>query len=449
MRSSFFQTHSEPHQRLVEAEHESRPLTAATWSERYKTVGLWGNPDQQILSNPVRERVRQSLTELAGQVSAISGLVGHAEGDRDTLARIPHIHRPLHRKVRLELSELEKSRTGLDTAEQIQTMINQLSYRQPILQFYVGPKDIISFVHHEGESHSHKYIDGSHLLSELVARWRYLVECAPATGKSPRAADLRDEQTLLNRIGQWLLPPLEIPDRAKQLLIIPEGQLASLPWNALANGHGPLVDEHQLTIAPSLRHHLAAREKRNRSTANHLFVGDITGLDHVAPEIKAVKRALGNKNTTVYDACRRTDWPTEGVSNIWHYIGHGQLRADNPFYSSLSLNDGPLFAADFRLMKNDVNLVTLAACRTGQQTSLPGEEATGLVRSLLEMGARNVVASGWAVSDLSTSQWMKYIYTCYLNGQSVAQAIRQASIRLREQYPSAYHWGAFSVFGAG
>jgi len=65
------------------------------------------------------------------------------------------------------------------------------------------------------------------------------------------------------------------------------------------------------------------------------------------------------------------------------------------------------------------------------------------------MGGRNVVASHWAVSDYSTSHWMDLLYKHYLSGSSVAQAIRYAALGVREKFPSAYHWGAFSVFGAG
>jgi CHAT domain-containing protein len=100
-------------------------------------------------------------------------------------------------------------------------------------------------------------------------------------------------------------------------------------------------------------------------------------------------------------------------------------------------------------MQNHVDLVTLAACRTGQQTNLPGEESSGLVRALLEMGAHTVVAGNWAVSDQSTTAWMDLFYTYYLNGTAAAEAVRKTSCAIREKFPSVYHWGAFSVFGAG
>ncbi len=150
----------------------------------------------------------------------------------------------------------------------------------------------------------------------------------------------------------------------------------------------------------------------------------------------------------MHDPCRRSDWPNDTQAGIWHYTGHAQLRSDNPFYSSLQLADGPLFAADIRLKQNQVGLVTLAACRTGQQKYLPGEESSGLVRSLVEMGARNVVASHWAIADEPSALYMNEFYGHYLGGQPLTKAMRQAARHVRERYRSAYHWAAFSLFGA-
>jgi len=141
--------------------------------------------------------------------------------------------------------------------------------------------------------------------------------------------------------------------------------------------------------------------------------------------------------------------PVAGRAHLWHFTGHAELRSDNPFYSYLMLEDGPLFAADFRLKQCRVNLVTLAACRSGEQIAMPGDEATGLVRSLLEMGARNVVAGLWPVFDKSTALWMNSFYSRYFNGSDILDAHHAASMATRKKFPSAYHWAAFSVFGAG
>jgi CHAT domain-containing protein len=96
-----------------------------------------------------------------------------------------------------------------------------------------------------------------------------------------------------------------------------------------------------------------------------------------------------------------------------------------------------------------VNLVTLAACRTGQQSSLPGTESTGMVRSLMEMGARNVLAGQCAVHNDATAEWMYNFYNDILSGTSIPSAVRKTSINMQNKYRSAYHWGSFVLYGVG
>jgi CHAT domain-containing protein len=171
-------------------------------------------------------------------------------------------------------------------------------------------------------------------------------------------------------------------------------------------------------------------------------------LPHLDRELEILAgHAKGTAQT--WNPCRREDWPGTGNYRIWHYAGHARLRSDNPFYSSLMLHDGPLFAVDFRLKSCRVNLVTLASCRSGELLAMPGEEATGLVRSLLEMGARNVVAGHWSVSDKVTAMWMGAFYERVFNGEDICGSVRHAARTVRQVHPSAYYWAAFSTFGAG
>jgi len=252
---------------------------------------------------------------------------------------------------------------------------------------------------------------------------------------------------LLQQIGEWLLDPLDIPARARRLLILPEGPVTDLPWQAIGVVGQPLASKFELILTPSLRHYLHANRITTRSRRIEVFVGSSEGLPHYRSECDVLCEQ--DRETVVHEQCRRADWPDGEKARLWHYTGHAELRRDNPFYSSLLLVDGPMFAADLRLLQNKVNLVTLAACRTGQHSFQPGEESTGLVRSFLEMGARNVVASQWAVTDLSTTKWMNEFYQRFLSGENIPSAVRKTALTIRDKYPSAYHWAAFSVFGAG
>ena len=450
MRSSFFKSESNPYRKLILSQHESNPREAAVWAERFKTIGVWSTSDDFFRDNPARTRAERSLTELATQVTAVSGQIGDLTGERSlSISRSGRAFFLLQQQVRHDLAALEAyNRVDAGRSERLYDLFVTLSHEQPIVQFHVGVNDIIAFVHHRGETTSYLFADGRQKADHFIARWRFLIERAPYVNERQSSQHHQDETTLLQQMGEWLLAPLQLPSRASRITLLPEGSLASVPWQALQLHQRALVDSYEVIIAPSIRHSLHARRQKTRSTRVEVFIGATDGLHDYAHDYRTLAAAVGD-TAIIHDPCSREDWPNNSKSRIWHFVGHANHRSDNPFYSSLLLKDGPMFAADFRLKHNTVGLVTLAACRTGQQTSLPGEEATGLVRSLLEMGARNVLASQWAVSDQSTALWMDRFYSKYLQGTPIGTAVREASQSVREKFPSAYHWGAFSVFGAG
>jgi CHAT domain-containing protein len=258
--------------------------------------------------------------------------------------------------------------------------------------------------------------------------------------------DLKEEQRLFQQIGNWLWSPLEIAESKKRILVIPEGKMSNLPWEAIIINGTPIVERHRIFLSPSLRHFMYASTIRVRSRNIEIFLGRKEGLRHFRSELTSFSRYTKG-TVTSHDPCYRDSIPTHRSAYIWHYSGHAELRSDNPFYSSLSLADGPLFAADLRLKSNNVRLVTLAACRTGQQTYMAGEESTGFVRSLLEMGAKNVIASHWAISDKSTAFWTRAFYRYYFSGLKIDEALQKSTIAVRERFPSAYYWAGLSLFG--
>jgi tetratricopeptide (TPR) repeat protein len=449
MRSAFSESHRGPYERLIDITADQEPAVAAAWHDRYRTAGLWSG-DKTGLDSRARGRAEESLALLADRVTALASRLLRDPGKRSlAVDQITAEQQRLEEYVRVDLGGVAGSQQPPE--EQVELLVEDIarvSMSGPVVQFHAGQRDLIAFVHEDGRSRTHRFVDGVSTLDAIVRQWRFFVERAPYSATRARSDDSADEARLVERLSDWLWSPLEIQSGRTRLLVVPDGRAANLPWSALRVGGRHIIDSRPLVLAPSLQHHCAARRIRTRSRSVRVFVGSVEGLCHCRDEYDPLLND-NRHDVVVHDPTRRDDWPTGSKADIWHFTGHAQLRSDNPFYSSLQLSDGPIFAADFRLRANAVNLVVLAACRTGLHSLLPGEESTGLIRALLEMGARNVVASHWGVGDKSTAVWIDHFYRALLGGAGPADAAATATQLAREQCAAIHDWAAFGVFGAG
>ncbi|MGB5107550.1 MAG: CHAT domain-containing tetratricopeptide repeat protein [Candidatus Zixiibacteriota bacterium] len=449
LRSAFGKRQSSPHVRLIAADLESNPGMAAVWSERYKTAGIWSPISLKVSARQTRELVHESLDALARQVSSLAQQIsGVGERGLSAVARNQAMS-VLQRQIREQLIAVDRDhKQSFTNNDRLLEEMMQVSEKHPIVQFHLRDEDIIAFVHHRGNTSVGRIVNGRRRLADAMQRWRFVLEGELLAGHLEESMDTSLEQKLWSDLGAWLWAPLRVDATAETVILIPEGELANLPWRALIVDGQPLLERHNFVVSPSFRHYRAARQATIKSENIQVFRGKADDLPEVDRELENLVKGLSGK-AEVFSPCGRKDWPDTGGARLWHFAGHALLRSDNPFYSYLALEDGALFAADFRLKQCRVHLVTLASCRSGEQVALPGEESTGLVRSLLEMGARNVIAGHWPVSDQTTALWMAAFYNRFFQGASILAAIRDAAITVRAQYPSAYHWGAFSVFGAG
>jgi tetratricopeptide (TPR) repeat protein len=450
LRTAFARRAHSPHLRLISEISHDDPRTAAVWSERFSTAGVWSPLMMKDAEPASRRQVTESLDALASQVALLSRSISGYGGERGISATIARrALTSLQRKVRDGLIAVERnSKSNIDSADRLSAEFARVSAQIPIVQFHIDNEDILAFVHQQGETTLRRLHGARHQLDSLLRRWRFVMESELLSERLGQTNHRTAEHDLWSDLGNLLWKPLKIDRLHKKALILPEGELANIPWEALIVDGQLLAASHQFVIAPSLRHYLAAKQVIPESQKIEIFRGTAADIPHIDDELRFLAERAG-ENAVVHNPCGRGDWPSEGSARLWHFAGHAVLRNDNPFYSYLLLEDGPLFAADFRPRRCSVGLATLAACRTGEQVMVPGEETTGLVRSLLEMGARNVLAGHWPVSDRSTAVWMGAFYQQLFAGDDLLESAAFAAETVRKIYPSAFHWAAFSVFGAG
>jgi len=125
-------------------------------------------------------------------------------------------------------------------------------------------------------------------------------------------------------------------------------------------------------------------------------------------------------------------------ANTW--LQQGQLPE--------AAEDGILTAEDVAgLDLLGTELVVLSACETGLGEVLVGEGVFGLRRAFVLAGAKTLVMSLWKVPDTQTQELMVDFYQRILNGQSRAEALREAQLALKKRYPHPWYWGAFICQG--
>lgn len=449
LRSSFGKNVHSPHLRLVSSKSKSDPLMAAVWSERYKTSGLWAPTASVSKESGKRAEVERQLSELSQCVLNIS----KSSVDSDSRFTISNSNlrefNKLRRKIRQSFIILEDSDASQAwSQDSIVRQFRKVSQSIPIIQYHIGPIDITCFVHSDKETRTHTIRNGREKLSNLSAKWSFLLENSAMIGKSFSTKEEKHEKKIFDELGELFWIPLEIQSSCEEVLVIPEGQLSTIPWAAIKVNGCSLLDRHRVVLSPSLRHFVNAQKVKSQSTDVAVFIGDTSGLSLANREREMIRERFSER-AEVIDPCHRDSWPESGSWDIWHYTGHAHLNVQNPFYSSLTLEDGALFAADLRLRRVKLNLATIAACHSGTEVALPGEESTGFVRSFLEMGSRNVLAGHWSVSDSSTVEWMSVFYENYKTGEKILKSAQFAAKHVRDRYPSAYYWAVFSVFGAG
>jgi CHAT domain-containing protein len=92
-------------------------------------------------------------------------------------------------------------------------------------------------------------------------------------------------------------------------------------------------------------------------------------------------------------------------------------------------------------------LAVLSACQTQISALSARIEVVGLNRAFLYAGTPSVMASLWSVDDEATALFMERFYTHLRAGMGKAEALRQAQIEVRAEFPHPYYWAAFVLTG--
>jgi len=269
--------------------------------------------------------------------------------------------------------------------------------------------------------------------------------------------------------------------RARRLVLWLDGPLRYVPIAALRDGQHYLQDKYTIQIyAPAAETRTSSRYSAHPLVRGFGVTQAIAGfpaLPAVADEMCYVVRGPIEGLNSTDGACpgpSTGNGALEGKGfvdaaftaerfehlgdapkgfSVLHVGTHFRLRPGNALRSFLLLGDGSKLTLDAigAMDFGAVDVVTLSACETGMggARSDDGREVEGLSALVQRRGAGHVIASLWAVDDVSTAQLMRSIYQSFAADQGdAALGLQQAQRALRKRYADPFYWAGFYVAGS-
>jgi len=264
------------------------------------------------------------------------------------------------------------------------------------------------------------------------------------------------------QLHAWLIGPAEATLDAgavDTLVVVPSGLLASIPFAALRDGDGFLIERRAVAVAPGLSlidpQPLGARQVDALLGGLTKSVRGFSPLPHVAAELAAVGEQY--PSVILQDEQLVQDRLANALDRvpygILHLATHAKFETEAS-ESFLLTYDGRMdmeglerLVRQSRFRDEPIELLTLSACSTAEGDP---RAALGLAGVALKSGARSALASLWFVNDQSTAELVARFYAALGRpGVSKAEALRQAQLSLIADpaYNHPSQWAPFLVIG--
>jgi len=282
------------------------------------------------------------------------------------------------------------------------------------------------------------------LLIEKVAALRKNLEDTHAT-------KFCDE--IARQLFLFLIQPMKDKLRKKNLVIVPDKFLHSLPFQVLKSTDGRYFGELKaLSYAPSAT--VLSNLKASTNLANlRLFAVTAEDFQGTANDVKRILPLYSDKAYFLTSNINKTKLLrllTEKEYNLLHLSLHGNFDLTNPMLSYLRVGHSERLNATemFALPLDKTRLVTLSACEIGKVSVEASNEISGMLRSLLYAGAQSILLPAWKIDAEATALWMEAFYH---TGQTLspAKAAKEAllSVKSNIKYKHPRYWGGFLLTG--
>ncbi|MFH2043162.1 MAG: CHAT domain-containing tetratricopeptide repeat protein [Acidobacteriota bacterium] len=299
---------------------------------------------------------------------------------------------------------------------------------------------------------------------------------------------------------EFLFPLAESEGREiKNLIIVPDGVLYALPFEALVYPQETgrkrgefLIERCRVSYAPSASSLLFLMRRPERQghqkdlgafggpdysafgrngnserrgandILNRLYSEtgfDLSPLPQGKREVKSVAGFFAGNRREVLTGEDVTEKRIKSIVpsefRILHFACHALLDERFPWRSALLFSpaeedgeDGFLQVREIYNLQLNADLVVLSGCQTGKGSVSRGEGLLGLPRIFFYTGARTVVSTLWPIEDRSAADMMRSFYGRLRRGESAADALRNAKRRMIDKGVShPFFWSPYVLYG--
>jgi len=487
-----YENNREEAYKLVEA------VKARTFSEELEKAA-------KRIDEKFPEEVRIERNKLLTSIDRLYSRLEHAEDDKEKkvlnrqISNIELEYQAFESRLYDEYPEFKQ----LETPDPVSLSRAQAVCERntAILEYAVTSKQLIAFLIHQNGVAVHRAelpatADSARSHSKLTTQVQDFKDAILSH------ADRQELEFHSEKLYKLLLEPFgEKLSSFSNLIIVPDGPLAYLPFEALRKDNRYLIEQFNIKYEPSVTSYTLLKEadrdqpKQLLAVAgsgpsdNTLWAGiqrnNYSALPSTIIEIDSVSSHF--TNSSIIKQENITEQKLKSMLNspvrFIHLATHGVIDEDNPDQSGLvfstsrevnasSKEDGLLKSTEIYRLNLNSDMVVLSACNTGLGKIVKGEGMLGLQRSFFYAGASTVVVSLWSVYDRSTAYLMKEFYRAIVSeeeyssswisdflrwvgwDQSIpfgekAAAMRKAKLKLinHPMFNHPIYWAPFIVVG--
>ncbi|MFD2942642.1 CHAT domain-containing protein [Flavobacterium notoginsengisoli] len=384
------------------------------------------------------------------------------EQQKMEMANISKINEAIQKQNKLMLlykSNEEKYDQTSQASFDLQKLYTKLQKDDAILyEYFWGYKTLHLFTI-ENNQIKLKSICIAHICSEPVIRFTRLFH-KPENITN----DIGNYQKMAFIVHEKLLLPSK--SDSKNLIIIPDGLLNSLPFEALITKKTKttnfakmyyLLNDFNIAYNNSaelyLNTNVLSNGKKNILGVFPIFENTNYTLRFSKNELESIKhnfegQFFENENATFSNFKNNT--AEKSIIHLSTHASSGDLETP----ASIRFYDREILFSELYNLKLNPDLVVLSACETGIGKLYKAEGAMSVARGFQFAGARNLLFSLWNVNDYTTSVFMDDFYKEIKHNVSFVKATANAKREFLkdETIPNAkkspYYWSAFVYYGA-